>query len=159
MSKINLVRDGRTVVAPYLPYAAYQSAHALALAYEGAIGKTAEGTFKAVFKTAQTAKQFVVDWTTAYNANRKVSTETETEAPKKPTASKGKGKKADTKKSKPSSTKKGKGKGKAFDFNAVEGKTKSERNKYLHSMLVSMGHTDSRSEAYQAIWQARPWAK
>lgn len=58
-------------------------------------------------------------------------------APKKPTASKGN----------------------AFDYSVIKGKTKSDKNRALHAMLVSMGIADSRTPEYQAVWTARPWAK
>jgi hypothetical protein len=56
---------------------------------------------------------------------------------------------------KPKSTK---GDSKAIDFNAFKG-TKSEKNRALHAELVSRGMKDSRTDEYQSIWTARPWAK
>lgn len=44
------------------------------------------------------------------------------------------------------------------NFKAFKG-TVSEKNKALHAELVSRGMKDSRTAEYQAIWQARPWAK
>lgn len=49
-------------------------------------------------------------------------------------------------------------KGNGVDFNAFKG-TNSEKNKALHAELVSRGLKDSRTDEYQTIWQARPWAK
>ena len=64
---------------------------------------------------------------------------------------------------KPSSTKKTtaprKAKGEAFDFNAIKGKTTSDKNRALHKELVKMGLKDSRTPEYMSIWNARPWAK
>ena len=57
MKNITLTRTKNTVTAPYLPYSAYKSALALATAYKGAIDKTAEGNFKATFKSVETAKK------------------------------------------------------------------------------------------------------
>ena len=68
---------------------------------------------------------------------------------KKPTSAKG------TRKRKPANAK---GDDNSIDFNAFKG-TKSEKNKALHAELVSRGMKDSRTAEYQAIWQARPWAK
>lgn len=103
MSNIVMNTTEKTVSASaFLPGQAYKSALALASAYEGEIGKTEDGFFKATFNTAETAEQFKLDWETGYNANRKP-------APASKPATAQKGKKADTKKSKPSSTKKGKG--------------------------------------------------
>jgi hypothetical protein len=67
-------------------------------------------------------------------------------APKKSTTS--------SKKTTPRKTK-----GSAFDFGKIKGKTDSDKNKALHATLVAMGHADSRTKDYQAIWNARPWAK
>lgn len=88
MKNITITRTKNTVSATYLPYAAYKSAIALATAHKGEIGKTAEGNFKATFKTAKIAEQFKSEWTAEYEANRKVEP---TVAPtQKPKASKGK---------------------------------------------------------------------
>lgn len=147
MKNITITRTKNTVNAPYLPYAAYKSALALATTHKGEIGKTAEGNFKATFSSAKVAEKFVAEWTAEYNANRKVDP---TPAPKsapaqKPKASKGKAPR--------------KAKGEAFDFSAIKGETKKDKNRALHAMLVSMGIKDSRTPEYQAVWSARPWAK
>lgn len=162
-----LTRKANTVNAPYLPYAAYKRALELATAHKGEIGKTAEGNFKATFNSVETAKKFVAEWTAEYEANRKVEptvTPTPKSTPKaqktsssKPTATKGKTK-ATT-----SSTKKTtaprKAKGNAFDYSVINGETKKDKNRALHAMLVGMGIADSRTKEYQAVWNARPWAK
>jgi hypothetical protein len=103
--------------------------------------------FKATFKTVKVAEQFVTEWNAQYEqalANKGAKDE-----PKK-----GKGKKPTTSR-KPKSAK---GDSKTIDFNAFKG-TKSEKNRALHAELVSRGLKDSRTDEYQAIWQARPWAK
>lgn len=157
MSKITITRTNKSVSATYLPYAAYKSAIALATAHKGEIGKTAEGNFKATFNSVKTAQKFVNEWTAEYEANRKVevvpapkSTPKSTPAKKsttsKPTATKGK-------------TAPRKAKGNSVDFGKIKGKTKSDKNRALHAMLVGMGMGDSRAKEYQAIWNARPWAK
>jgi hypothetical protein len=87
---ITITRKANTVYAPYLPYAAYQNALALATALKGKIGETAEGNFKATFSSAKVAENFKSKWTADYNANRKVSVEPTKAPTKKPTASKGK---------------------------------------------------------------------
>jgi hypothetical protein len=86
---ITITRKANTVHAPYLPYAAYQSALALATALKGKIGENADKTFKATFNSVKTAEKFVAQWTAEYNANRKVSVEPTKAPTKKPTASKG----------------------------------------------------------------------
>lgn len=156
MSKnITITRTKNTVHAPYMPYAAYKSAVALATELKGEIGKTAEGNFKATFNSVKTAENFVKTWTEAYNANRKVEA-TPAKAPaKKPTASKGK----TTSSPKKAEKAPRKAKGSAFDFGKIKGETKSDKNKALHAQLVSMGMKDSRTAEYQAVWNARPWAK
>ena len=100
MSNITMNITKSTVSATaFLPGQAYKSALALAAAYEGEIGKTADGFFKATFSAPKTAKQFKLDWETAYNANRRPAPAPASKpasAPaQKPTASKpttGKGK-------------------------------------------------------------------
>lgn len=72
----------------------------------------------------------------------------------KPTATKGKTTSSTKKPTAPR-----KAKGNAFDFSTIKGKTNSDKNRALHAMLVSMGMKDSRTAEYQAIWNARPWAK
>ena len=160
--KNTITRTKNTVSATYLPYAAYKSAITLATAHKGEIGKTDKGNFKATFSSAKVAEKFVAEWTAEYEANRKVEptvAPTPKSTPTKPKASKGK---AETKPT-ASSTKKTKAprkaKGEAFDFSAIKGETKSDKNRALHAMLVSKGVKDSRTPEYQAVWNARPWAK
>ena len=143
-NNITITRAKNTVSAPFMPYTAYKAAIALAETLKGEIGKTAEGNFKATFSSAKTAEKFVKDWTASYNANRKVEAAPKQAPAKKPTASKKAPRKA---------------KGSAFDFGSIKGDTKSDKNKALHAVLVSMGMKDSRTAEYQAIWNARPWAK
>ena len=164
MKNIEITCNKNIAIATYLPYAAYKSALALATAHKGEIGKTAEGNFMATFKNATKAQKFVAEWTAEYEANRKP---VPAPAPKsvpaqktpsfKPTATKGKIKPT------ASSTKKAtaprKAKGEAFDFSAIKGESKKDKNRALHAMLVSKGITDSRTPEYQAVWNARPWAK
>lgn len=151
MKNIAITRTKNTAIATYLPYAAYKSALALATEHKGEIGKTAEGNFKATFANAKIAEKFVNAWIAEYNANRKVEV-----APAKATAPAQK-----TSSSKPTASKgktPRKAKGNSVDFNAFKG-TKSDKNKALHAMLVGMGIKDSRTAEYQAVWNARPWAK
>ena len=62
-----------------------------------------------------------------------------------------------TEKSTPKRTRNAKGNG--FDFSAIKGADNKAKNKALHATLVSMGMADSRTPEYQAVWNARPWAK
>ena len=145
MKNIEITRTKKTATATYLPYQAYKSALALADMLDGKIGTTAEGFFKADFPTVTKAKAFVEAWTNAYES---AHNERNAQKPKasKPTATKGK--KAPRK-----------AKGEAFDFSKIKGDTKKDKNRALHAMLVGMGITDSRTPEYQAVWNARPWAK
>jgi hypothetical protein len=52
-----------------------------------------------------------------------------------------------------------KAKGNAFDYSVIKGESKKDKNRALHAMLVSKGIGDSRTPEYQAVWNARPWAK
>ena len=155
MKNIAITRTKNTVNAPYLPYAAYKSALALADMLDGKIGTTSEGFFKADFPTVTKAKAFVEAWTRSYEDARN---ERNAQKPKasKPTATKGKTKAttSSTKKTAPRKTK-----GNAFDYSVIKGESKKDKNRALHAMLVSMGIKDSRTAEYQAVWNARPWAK
>jgi hypothetical protein len=180
---ITITRKANTVHATYLPYAAYKRALELATAHKGEIGKTAEGNFKATFKNAKIAEKFVTEWNAEYEANRKAEPTTapkHTPAPTKgkvnlvtvtvdgktytvdkanlvPTApAKGSNKPTTKKADKPNAPKRAKG---GFNFGSIKGNTNADKNKALHATLVSMGMKDSRSADYQAIWNARPWAK
>ena len=160
MKNITITRTKNTVSATYLPYAAYKSAIALATAHKGEIGKTAEGNFKATFANAKIAEQFKSEWTAEYNANRKVEvapTPKSTPA-KKPTATKGKTETKTTSTRKPKAHAPKKSKGNSVDFTQFKG-TKSEKNRALHAMLVAKGITNSKTEEYMSVWNARPWAK
>ena len=163
MKNIKLTRTQNTVSAPYLPYAAYNAFVKGATELNAKIERSAKGTTVATFDSVKTAEKFKNKWTAEYNANKKPSHAPEAYDPareyedlmdeydaqktssSKPTATKGK--KAPRK-----------SKGNSVDFNAFKG-TKSEKNKALHAMLVSKGIKDSRTAEYQAVWNARPWAK
>lgn len=149
MKNITITRTKNIANATYLPYPAYKRALELATAHKGEIGKTAEGNFKATFNSVETAKKFVAKWTADYEANRKVEPTVAPTPKSTPT------KKSSTSKT----TAPRKAKGKAFDFSAIKGETKKDKNRALHAMLVAMGHADSRTKEYQAVWNARPWAK
>lgn len=186
---ITITRKANTVHATYLPYAAYKRALELATAHKGEIGKTAEGNFKATFKNAKIAEKFVTEWNAEYEANRKAEPTTapkRTPAPtkgkanlvtvtvdgvkytvdkanlvptapaKKTTPAKGSTKPTTKKADKTNAPKRAKG---GFDFGSIKGKTNADKNKALHAVLVGMGMKDSRTAEYQAVWNARPWAK
>ena len=137
MQKITLNRTKTTVFAPYLPYTAYKAFVEGATALNAQIAPHTKGVTEATFNSVEDAKKFVTDWTANYNANRKVDLTSNATTPKqKPTASKGN----------------------SIDLNAFKG-TKSEKNRALHAMLVAKGITNSKSAEYQAVWNARPWAK
>lgn len=189
MKNINITRKNATVSATYLPYSAYKRALELATAHKGEIGKTDEGNFKATFTSAKVAQKFIDEWTAEYNANKKPTVAptqkpkaskgtnannfvvvtvdgkeflvdasalvpAQTSKKSKPTATKGK-----TTSSTKKATAPRKAKGEAFNFNAIKGKTNTDKNKALHAVLVGMGMKDSRAKEYQAVWNARPWAK
>jgi hypothetical protein len=160
MQNIEITRTKTTVSAPYLPYAAYKSALEIATALKGKIGKTDKGFFQATFSSAKVAEEFVTMWTAMYHAARKYEP-TSAQKPKasksktetKPTASSTKKTTKKTASKKPTASK-----GNAIDFTQFKG-TKSEKNRALHAMLVGKGITNSKSAEYQAVWNARPWAK
>lgn len=151
MSKITITRKNATVSATYLPYTAYKAAHEGATARHAQIGTTAEGFFQATFNSVKDAKDFVSEWNANYEANRKVEVApTKATAPtQKPKASKGKAEAKPT----ASSTKKSprKAKGNNLDFTKVKGKTKSERNRNAHALIIATG-VKSGSAEYMALW-------
>lgn len=161
MKNITITRTKNIANATYLPYPAYKRALELATELKGKIDKTAEGNFKATFSSAKVAEKFVTTWTAEYEANRKVkvaptpkSVPAQKSTTSKPTATKGK-----TASSTKKTTAPRKAKGEAFDFSAIKGETKKDKNRALHAMLVSMGIKDSRTPEYMSVWNARPWAK
>lgn len=129
--------------------AGYKRMVNLAIALDGIVDtdkktKLAKITFGDKISAEQFVAQFEHDYAKAHKAYAKQTK-----------SAQGKG----TKKTPSSSKKTTKGKSKGFDFDSVKGNTKSEKNKALHAMLVGMGHADSRTPEYQAVWSARPWAK
>ena len=70
--KNTLTRKGKTVYAPYLPYAAYKALVQLAKDHNAEIGENADHTLRLKFDEVETAKNVVAKWTADYNANRKV---------------------------------------------------------------------------------------
>lgn len=165
MSKITITRKANTIHAPYLPYTAYKAFVEGATALNARIERNADHTTVATFANAKTAEKFKAEWTANYNANRKVdlaptpkSTPTKKSTTSKPTATKGKTETKTTSTRKPKAHAPKKSKGNTIDFNAFKG-TKSEKNRALHAMLVSMGIKDSRTPEYMSVWNARPWTK
>ena len=145
MSKNFIKRSKNTITqCTRMPYGAYNALRTLAKDHNAEIVEAENGfltlTFDEVKTAENVANRFRADYAEAHAAY------TPKEKPTKKTT-------------KPSSTKKGKGKGNSFDFDSVKGNTKKEKNKALHAMLVGMGMGDSRTDAYQAVWTARPWAK
>lgn len=147
MSNFSIIRTKNTVSASaHMPYGAYKHALGMATDRKAEIGKTEEGFFKATFSSAKVATDFVKKFNADYTEAHNAYVTAHADAPKATSARKPK---ADTPK---------KAKGNGIDFNAFKG-TKSEKNRALHAMLVSMGIKDSRTPEYQAVWNARPWAK
>lgn len=154
--KLEMMQEKKTVIASagMHPWA-YTNAAKLANSLNGVVGTNAEGHFEVTFKSVKKATEFVNKWTAQYEqaqANKQAKVNA-----KKVTSGKGKKQteKATPRKRKPANAK---GDDNAIDFNAFKG-TKSEKNKALHAELVSRGMKDSRTDEYQAIWKARPWAK
>ena len=127
----------------FLAYTAYNRAKALVSEHNGKIDFVDGKNIKATFKSNKSAKAFVTAFEHEYAEESKAYQATKTDS--KPTASKGK--KAPRK-----------SKGNSVDFTQFKG-TKSEKNRALHAMLVSMGIKDSRTPEYMSVWNARPWAK
>lgn len=162
---IKLTRKANTVYAPYLPYAAYNALVQLGKDHNAEIGENADHTLRLTFNEVETAKNVVAKWTAEYEANRKVdlapapkSTPAKKSTTSKPTATKGKTETKTTSTRKPKAHAPKKSKGNSVDFTQFKG-TKSEKNRALHAMLVAKGITNSKTEEYMSVWNARPWAK
>ena len=133
--------------------AGYKRMLELAEAYKGKVDTdTKTKLAKITFGDTSKAKTFVTEFTSEYTKAHKAYT-------KQTKSAQGKGKATKPTSSSKKTTKKGKGDNKGFDFNSVKGKTKAEKNKSLHAILVGMGHADSRTPEYMSVWNARPWAK
>ncbi len=152
MAKMFTIKGKKATQSVYLAHAAYESAKALVLAHNGKIdsedGKMIQATFKSNEDTKAFATAFEGEYAKAHKAYAKA---------------KGKSNKAKTEKKvapahKAEPRKPAQAKGNSVDFTQFKG-TKSDKNRALHAMLVSMGHADSRTKEYQAVWNARPWAK
>lgn len=149
MAKMFTIKGKKATQSVYLAHAAYESAKALVLAHNGKIGSDDGKMIIATFESNENAKAFATAFESEYTKAHKAYAKAKGKAEKKPTAS--------TRKPKADAPKKAKGN--AFDFGKIKGKTNSDKNKALHAMLVGMGHADSRTPEYQAVWNARPWAK
>jgi hypothetical protein len=156
----------------------YTQAKATVEKFKGKIGKNGEGKMKATFASVKNAEACKKEFDAWYKPSKtairedKPRTQNTAPAPAKGKASSGKiftdenGKKwtFDTKgnfvpvgePAKKDAPKRAKG---GFDFGSIKGKTTTDKNKALHAVLVGMGMKDSRAKEYQAVWNARPWAK
>lgn len=154
--------NGKTATqSAHMAYTAYKSAQALVTAHNGVIDFVDGKNIKATFKSNKSAKAFVTAFESAYAEAHKAYKSAKADLA---WLEKGntEGVKLFTKKATPSSTKKTapkKAKGNAFNFDEVKGATKSEKNRALHAMLVGKGITNSKSDEYMSVWNARPWAK
>ncbi len=153
--KLEMMQNKKTVNASAgMHKYAFVKAREIANSLDGVVCTTDEGNFKATFKSVKVAEKFVTEWNAQYE-QAQADKQAKTSAKKSKKVTSGKGKKATPRKRKPTPAK---GNSNAIDFNAFKG-TKSEKNRALHAELVSRGLKDSRTDEYQAIWQARPWAK
>jgi hypothetical protein len=183
MAKISVLSiNGKSLEAKvFLVGEQYTQAKATVEKFKGKIGKNGEGKMKATFASVKNAeackKEFDAWYKPSKTAIREDKPRTQNTVP---ASAKGKAKAdiytvdgkeytlkatsdgfvlmpvvptAPAKKTAPTRAKGG------FDFGSIKGKTNADKNKALHATLVSMGMKDSRSADYQAIWNARPWAK
>jgi hypothetical protein len=147
MAKMFEIKGKTAIQNAFLAFAAYNRAKALVDEHNGKIDFVDGKNIKATFKSNKVATDFVTAFESEYEKAHKAytkakgKTETKTTSARKP--------KADAPK---------KAKGNGIDFKAFKG-TNSEKNKALHAMLVSKGITNSKTEEYMSVWNARPWAK
>lgn len=131
----------------------------LAEAYGGKVDTDKKSKLaKITFGDTTSATEFVKQFTQEYTQAHKAYKQAQAELAWLERGSSSTKKLFDTKKTPSSSKKSKKAKGNGFDFDSVKGKTKSEKNKALHKMLVGMGIADSRTPEYKSVWEARPWA-
>ena len=118
------------------PYA-FLKATKLAETLGGSVCTTdRQARFQATFKSAKIAKQFVTEWNAQYEqaqADKQVKVKAEVKKPR---------------------VRKAKGNG--VDFGKVKGKTKSERNKGAHALILATG-VKSGSDEYKSLWEE--WTK
>lgn len=157
MANTFTIKGKKATQGVYLAHAAYENAKALVTAHNGKIASNDGKMLEVNFKSNAEAKAFAEAFDLAYAEAHKAY-DAQKAKPSKPTATKGK---TTAPKKTSSSSKKApkKSKGNAFDYSVIKGNSKSEKNKALHAMLVSMGIKDSRTPEYMSVWNARPWAK
>lgn len=153
MAKMFTIKGKKATQGAYLAHAAYENAKALVLAHNGQIGSADGKMLEATFKSNADAKAFADAFENAYAKAHKAYAKAKGKTAKAKTEPKTV---APVRKAEP--RKPARAKGNSVDFAQFKG-TKSDKNKALHAMLVGMGHADSRTPEYQAIWNARPWAK
>lgn len=150
MANTFTIKGKKATQKAYLAHAAYESAKAHILANKGKIvsedGKMLVADFESNTNAKTFADAFERDYAKAHKAYAKAKGKT-VKAKTEPKSDKN----APTRK--PTRTK-----GNSVDFTQFKG-TKSDKNKALHAYLVGIGHADSRTKEYQAVWSARPWAK
>jgi hypothetical protein len=156
MAKMFEIKGKTATQNAHMAYTAYNRAQAMATECNGIIDFVEGKKIKATFTSNAKAKSFVTAFESEYAEASKAYQATKTNS--KPTASKGKTETKTTSTRKPKAHAPKKSKGNSVDFSKFQG-TKSEKNRALHATLVGMGIGDSRTKEYQAVWNARPWAK
>lgn len=152
MAKMFKITGKKAIQGVYMAHAAYENAKALATAHNGKIASDDGKMLEVTFKSNADAKAFADAFEDAYAKAHKAYAKAKGKTVKAKTEPKTEPKKV------ASTRKPTRAKGNSVDFNAFKG-TKSEKNRALHAQLVSMGMKDSRTPEYQAVWNARPWAK
>lgn len=157
MAKMFEIKGKTATQNAFLAFTAYNRAKALVSEHNGKIDSEDGKTIKATFKSNADAKAFADAFERAYTKAHKAYVKAHGKSVKAKAEVKTEPKKvASARKAEP--RKPARAKGNSVDFAKFQG-TKSEKNRALHAHLVSMGMKDSRTAEYQAIWNARPWAK
>jgi len=133
MAKMFEIKGKTATQNAFLAFAAYNRAKALVDEHNGKIDFVDGKNIKATFKSNKIATDFVTAFESEYTKAHKAYAKAKGKAPKK-------------------------SKGNSVDFTQFKG-SNSDKNKALHAMLVGKGITNSKSDEYMSVWNARPWAK
>ena len=133
MAKMFEIKGKTATQNAFLAFAADNRAKALVDEHNGKIDFVDGKNIKATFKSNKIATDFVTAFEREYTKAHKAYAKAKGKAPKK-------------------------SKGNSVDFTQFKG-SNSDKNKALHAMLVGKGITNSKSDEYMSVWNARPWAK
>jgi hypothetical protein len=134
MAKMFEIKGKTATQNAFLAFAAYNRAKALVDEHNGKIDFVDGKNIKATFKSNKAATDFVTAFEREYEQAHAEYAKAHAKAPART-------------------------KGNGIDLSKIKGETNKDKNKALHALLVSKGITNSKSDEYMSVWNARPWAK